>query len=128
MPTAPSVHPEAAQHTPGPWSVVCASDGETYICGGEPDGSLLNPIAVMMRGDDEAYADANIMAAAPDLLAALEASPCDGTTPGCMNCDALFLKNIPQGKDAPLSDEVCAEFMDGETPCKRCAAIARARA
>lgn len=59
-------------HTPGPWQVVAADDGETYVCGGEPEaGNLPRPIAVMMRDDDEAHADANIIAAAPDMLAAL---------------------------------------------------------
>lgn len=62
-----------AQHTPEPWSVVVADDGETYICGGEPvEGNLPRPIAVMMRDDDEAHANAHLIKAAPDMLDVLE--------------------------------------------------------
>jgi hypothetical protein len=56
----------SAQHTPGPWKVRKSPHGRRYLC--------------VQIGKDEAYttlelepADARLIAAAPDLLAALEA-------------------------------------------------------
>ena len=54
-----------SKHTPGPWTatseaIVIASDG--YIC----------KVAVHGKGDAEGEANVRLIAAAPDLLAALE--------------------------------------------------------
>lgn len=68
-------------HTPGPWTVTPANDGATYITGGEPrdDGSFQGLACMLddLRDDDdseESAANARLMAAAPDLLAACEAA------------------------------------------------------
>lgn len=68
-------------HTPGPWTLIYANDGRTYICGGEPlpNGGLgwLAQVNVDLspdgQGDDcEGDANAVLMAAAPELLEACE--------------------------------------------------------
>jgi hypothetical protein len=55
-----------AKHTPGPW----VADG-VLING--PDG-MIGELGFGLRGDPEMQANARLMAAAPDLLAALEAT------------------------------------------------------
>jgi len=56
----------SAQHTPGEWSVV-----ERGNCGFGPEGDVIGPSTDCIRGD-YTLADARLIAAAPDLLAALE--------------------------------------------------------
>lgn len=78
---------EASRNTPGPWSVqiskgrkvLCVQSATTWICGELHNGS--NAI-----DEGEAVANANLIAASPDLLAApkavLEAnSPAPGHNP-----------------------------------------------
>lgn len=56
------------KHTPGPWT-VSDNHGKRYI---EPVGDNA-PVAMICRGHDDAYsANANLIAAAPELLEALE--------------------------------------------------------
>jgi hypothetical protein len=53
-----------AKHTPGPW----VADG---VCINGPDG-MIGECGFGLRGDPEMQANARLMAAAPDLLAACE--------------------------------------------------------
>ena len=61
-------------HTPGPWFAVPASDGQVYISdsnaivGGRIIAIIGDP---MLENDDEEDMNATLIAAAPDLLAAL---------------------------------------------------------
>lgn len=75
----------SAQHTPGPWSVTSEIDrifnGE-LIRPGKPE-ERNTPVAVVcdfnrFDRDDERKANARLIAAAPDLLAACEAALSDG--------------------------------------------------
>ena len=73
-------------HTPGPWEIHPYADNEGDIHGG--DGKL---VCMMRQGDtdpeDDWSADARLIAAAPDLLAALKelVDDCDGLLG--WNCD-----------------------------------------
>ena len=60
-------------HTPGPWCVRNIPTGQRYI-GPSADGSAPTVACVLLRAnvpDDRLAADARLVAAAPDLLAAL---------------------------------------------------------
>lgn len=61
----------AARHTPGPWTVESAGFGQWGIRGAGPD--YKSDIATVNIGTDPArdHADVLLIAAAPDLLAAL---------------------------------------------------------
>lgn len=62
------------KHTPGPWCVDDAErGGDAYVLGRE-GGDPVDVATVTNRGDDDqCVANANLIAAAPDLLAELEA-------------------------------------------------------
>ena len=71
-------------HTPGPWVVKFRSDGSSYISmGGLEPGQRYKQFDILLHRDsgNDAY-DAHLIAAAPDLLAALEyCAREDGTHP-----------------------------------------------
>ena len=60
----------SAQHTPGPWELDCSGLGAWIMAGG-PDGLHVATIPIARDGD---WSDANarLIAAAPDMLAALK--------------------------------------------------------
>lgn len=58
---------QQAQHTPGPWETSSNSDGDWDVCG--PDGG---DMIADLKGCDNAEANARLIAAAPELLAALK--------------------------------------------------------
>ena len=58
------------KHTPGPWAV--ADVGEVVVCA--TGRTLCDVYSSPTTGDEQADADAHLIAAAPDLLAALEAA------------------------------------------------------
>jgi hypothetical protein len=58
------------KHTPGPWAV--ADVGEVVVCA--TGRTLCDVYSSPATGDEQADADANLIAAAPDLLEALEAA------------------------------------------------------
>jgi hypothetical protein len=58
----------SGQHTPGPWIPADAADNRVVIYGGDRCICLVGD-----QGDPVVDADARLMAAAPELLAALEA-------------------------------------------------------
>lgn len=64
----------SAKHTPGPWSVYAPQFGFSAIT--EPDGKLIFGLAAgnakERRGEAECAANARLIAAAPDMLEALE--------------------------------------------------------
>lgn len=64
------------KHTPGPWGVVVGSDNDTGHTPADVIGPKGHPLAMVMRPDPAAggdvYANARLMAAAPDLLNALQ--------------------------------------------------------
>ena len=65
---------EHAKHTPGPWQVNSRDDHQVCDCDGERRGC--SPIAQIVRRFDDATtrrANARLIAAAPELLAALQA-------------------------------------------------------
>ena len=58
-------------HTPSPWEVSTYENGDVAVYGeNDPSGRDL----ALVRGSSEAEANARLIAAAPDLLAALEAA------------------------------------------------------
>jgi hypothetical protein len=63
------------KHTPGPWTVRDNKNGTLGIDAKEPDGTYCQPARVNGDADDPVYgpttrANARLIAAAPDLLAA----------------------------------------------------------
>ena len=69
-------------HTPGPWKRLAAyvfaegTHGGNICVIGEPRASTMveyKPLSMSSKDIDEAFANARLIAAAPDLLAALEA-------------------------------------------------------
>lgn len=71
------------KHTPGPWSIFTdekhkhnagiEADGFSIICIGYPDETpAMDDSGVCGRTEEEAQANARLIAAAPDLLEALE--------------------------------------------------------
>ncbi len=65
---------EKVEHTPGPWRIAPATDyrgGEINIDSGER-GQAAYICQVGMRDDPQAQADARLIVAAPDMLAALK--------------------------------------------------------
>ncbi len=73
-------------HTPGPW---LADDGEggDWVVAAESDGDVIAPLFMATGHYDDAKANAYLIAAAPDLLAALRdlmplMAECD-----CINSD-----------------------------------------
>lgn len=65
-----------ATHTPGPWSNNWIIRGSSHIDGhranGEPIPSLRRAVAHIINRDAEAEANLNLIAAAPEMLEALE--------------------------------------------------------
>lgn len=59
------------QFTEGPWQVVVGSDGGTYICLDSSGGDPVAEVTAYARFGD-ADANANLIAAAPDLYMALD--------------------------------------------------------
>lgn len=57
---------EDAKHIPGPWTAILSSGDESWMVAAEM------PVARIPNYDDRAAANARLIAAAPDLLAALE--------------------------------------------------------
>jgi len=53
------------KHTPGPWTVCCNENGTLGIDANKPDGTPCQPARIVTR------ANARLIAAAPDLLEAL---------------------------------------------------------
>lgn len=68
--TTPTASP-STQHTPGPWHIGRRS-GASYIYG--PLGEEVAGPSTFTSGHDETLANARLIAAAPDLLAALESA------------------------------------------------------
>lgn len=64
---SPSV--DCVVHTPGPWEIQCFSDGTIDIDG--PTDDLICQIPVLGVSAKNFIENANLIAAAPDLLAAL---------------------------------------------------------
>lgn len=71
--TAPLANPVTAareSHTPGPWIVVAPEGQAIRVCSGERPEDLT--IGYVTGHGSDSFADASLIAAAPDLLAALE--------------------------------------------------------
>lgn len=70
------VQPLTAKHTPGPWTLKPAEDGEFREPGNGDAavvGSNLVSPGIVWQNDEEGRANARLIAAAPELLEALEA-------------------------------------------------------
>ena len=94
-------------HTPGPWQLHELSAAESEILA--PFGiETRAPIAILVHLDEEEVANARLIAAAPDLLAALKAVYGCSIYPPCEKCGS-------------------GQAIDGETIKLVRAAIARAR-
>ena len=73
---------EAAKHTPGPWLIggaryvyAAGQDGANICAVGEPRASTTvgyTPLELGSKDNEEAYANARLIAAAPDMLALLK--------------------------------------------------------
>ena len=63
-----------AKYTPGPWVASTDAIGVVFIPGDNPDGRHPETVAVvqMPRGSEETAANAQLIAAAPEMLAALQ--------------------------------------------------------
>lgn len=63
------------KHTPGPWKRGSEIEGDEYACvvlGGEYNGIIARAKVDVYTTDEEAEANAKLIAAAPDLLKALQ--------------------------------------------------------
>lgn len=88
-------------HTPGPWRAYLGTDS-IWVEGLDPNASVICDIVI--RGNpatdapaDEDYSNANLIAAAPDLLEALRAlvnhpGPCSKSHKGCARGRAAIEK------------------------------------
>lgn len=101
-----------SQHTPGPW-VVCSGGSnlrtgkyeidEYFVCRGDYDSAIAADIIDPMTGKPSA-ANARLIAAAPELLDALEDMAaqhlCGCNHPACKNCerDAVCRSVIAKAK------------------------------
>lgn len=65
----------AVKHTPGPWKVFHTTNGQTILGIGEAEGSdgITDANFGLWRSGPEREANARLIAAAPDMLAALKA-------------------------------------------------------
>jgi hypothetical protein len=83
---------KVAAHTPGPWSDDWIIRGPSHIDGhranGEPTSSLRRVIAHVIDRDEESAANARLIAAAPEMLEALESLPLNAFGEDMGNCDA----------------------------------------
>ncbi len=70
MKTTLTQNTQNAQHTPGPWSACSGDAGQKFNIECAGTGNDLLPVAIL-KGPDR-RANARLIAAAPDLLAALE--------------------------------------------------------
>ena len=72
------------EHTPGPWNLSANEDGRTYV---EASNDTADDIAALLMDHDQQQnaANARLIAAAPDLLAACKAAL---NTPA-MNADEM---------------------------------------
>lgn len=61
-----------AKHTPGPWGLKAASGARSLWRVADAVGRVIGTISRPYTGVDRADADARLIAAAPELLAALE--------------------------------------------------------
>lgn len=61
-----------SKHTAGPWHVVEGDEWTSDIATGEPNTMLVRTVASVNNRRDEAKANKHLIAAAPDLLEALE--------------------------------------------------------
>ena len=72
------------QHTPGPWTVCKDGTGDTFISG--PNAECIADLGI--HDEERCDEDAHLLAAAPDLLAALkhlaEILEVDGGCPPCI--------------------------------------------
>ena len=70
-----SAEKQMSAHTPGPWELDHGEDGDNFTI--RADGEFVTRLTKSRYTDDrrdpEAYANAALIAAAPDLLAALRA-------------------------------------------------------
>jgi hypothetical protein len=110
-----------ARHTPNPWKISAPWSGFSKISG--PNGELIFGLAAgstdEKRSDEECEANARLIEAAPDLLAAcvtLEAA--EDANANCRECD---------GQGVPELCPVCFPLFD-DARLKRRAAIAKATA
>lgn len=78
-PPSPAVSAKGAhqaQHTPGPWPITSTGDGKRYVIGeGLVDGPSGYEVAEVYSDDcdpGEALANANVISAAPEMLAGLD--------------------------------------------------------
>lgn len=62
--------PEAAHFTPGPWAIHHGADYVMVVCA---EGDRCHVTPALMYPDDVDIANAQLMAAAPELLAAMKA-------------------------------------------------------
>ena len=96
-----SIEQPTQAHTPGPWFAVAAADGETYIS----DSNAIVGGRIIARttfvDDEEEDANARLIAAAPDLLKALDA---------CETALAPVMANHACG-DVPDSRPRCGECL-----------------
>jgi hypothetical protein len=85
-----------AQHTPGPWRVFTTPDNSKVIGIGERTGDGIADcgFGVWRGGSEEARANAQLMAAAPDMLAALK-----GVQPNAEEAIADASADLQEGSD-----------------------------
>ena len=63
-----------SKHTPGPWVIEHDSDGESYWRAAIVAGDVIIADYVGSEHSDKAWFNAHLIAAAPDLLAALQSA------------------------------------------------------
>ncbi len=98
-----------SKHTPGPWRIKQSDSGHWFVVSGGTGNPIAQTLRKVWRTEDEA--NARLIAAAPDLLAALEKLAQYADT-----CE-LFLRETHPGK---------ADALGKRVSCAR-AAIAKAK-
>lgn len=88
---------DTAKHTPGPWRVV-PDEEETAAPWGRVEVAQFRYVTIEGRSKSEAYANARLIAAAPDLLEACKAVIDHSQNP-FKNLDHILLKDVTENSD-----------------------------
>lgn len=85
-------------HTPGPWDV----DGRDIFCRLHSGSSIKVVVAKVAGSDDEADANARLIAAAPEMLEALQIAE-ELHQVGVLNADEELLRRVKESRRAAIA-------------------------
>jgi hypothetical protein len=102
------------QHTPGPWEVDARAK-PIKVCGAGPHGGLVADVSSWWYSTEQAAANAALIAAAPELLAALVALDAGLATQAESDGHAAGLRRIARAAIAAATDRLPAERSEQAT-------------